>query len=176
MAARRNTYGRTYRQYGDNAYDSDDTYLGIDGNNVRKLQPAYNPEEEAEETPERKRTPKRHVKKHPLEGIDFFAFSALLTATVVTMCVCFDYLKVQSDITTMQKQIAALESTIIDTQKANRAAEEELEASVDLSYVYDVATKELGMIQPDKDHIKTYKDSKSDMARQYQDVPDVSKK
>lgn len=176
MAARRNNYRRTYRQYGDNSYYADDTYMEIDGNNVRRLQPVYNPEEETEETPERKRAPKRHTKKHPLEGIDFLAFSALLTATIVTMCVCFDYLKVQSDITTMQKKIATLESTIIDTQKENRAAKEELEASVDLSHVYDVATKELGMVQPDKEHIKTYKDSKSDMVRQYQDVPDASEK
>lgn len=167
MAVRRNEYKRIHKD----GY----TYVEIDGSSARQLQPVHHPEEKIVEIPE-KRAPQRHVKKHPLEGIDFFIFSALLMATVVTMAVCFNYLKVQSDITTMQKKIATLESTIIDTQKENKAAEEALEASVDLSYVYDVATKELGMVQPDKNQIKKYKNNNSNMVRQYSDVPDVSEK
>ena len=171
MAVRRNSAGKRLEL-------DEFRYAQIDGNNARQLQPSYIPEEEQYEVPEmpERVAPARHPKKHPLDGIDFFLFSVLLAATIVTMLVCFDYLKVQSNITTMEKNIAVLESSIIDTQKANKAAKEELEASVDLSYIYDVATKELGMVQPEKEQIQTYKDNKSDMVRQYSQVPEASEK
>lgn len=151
-------------------------YIDTDGSSARQLQPEYEPESERSlpREPQVKPAGERLPRKHPLDGIGFFVFSVLLLATIVTMGVCFDYLKVQSGITNMQKKISVMEGEIIEQQKENRELQEKLESSVDLSYIYDVATKELGMVQPKKSQVKSYTSKKSDMVRQYGEVPELS--
>ena len=47
--------------------------------------------------------------------------------------------------------------------------------SVDLSQVYEIATGELGMIQPVDNQVYKYDNKKSDMVKQYGDIPGSSK-
>ena len=43
---------------------------------------------------------------------------------------------------------------------------------MDLDYIYDVATKELGMVYANKDQILLYDKTESEYVRQYEDVPE----
>ena len=48
-----------------------------------------------------------------------------------------------------------------------------MDDSVDLAYVYRVATKELGMVHPKSNQVIEYQQVKSDYLKQYADIPEV---
>ena len=59
------------------------------------------------------------------------------------------------------------------------AQNNELEASInnymDLQYIYQVATEELGMTYPKKGQISEYENSSAEYVRQYEEIPEVPK-
>lgn len=148
-------------------------------NTARVLQPVERPLER----PERQRVPQKHVKsqprqrRHPLQGLDLFSFLVLLAAMGITLYTCIDYLWVQSRITTTKNEIVGLENQIMDLQNENVAAEESIDSSLNLEDIYKKATKELGMVEATKGQVFTYDSTKSDMVKQYADIPkgDASK-
>lgn len=156
-----NEYGRKYQSR---------QLYAVDGSNARVLEPVRR-EEKQRYIREVEGEGRRQEKRHPLDGIDHFVFCVLMVATVIASIACFSYLKLQAKVTSMEKEISTMETSIMQQERDNKEAKEALEASVDLSYVYDVATEELGMVQPKKNQIKTYKNKKSNMVHQYTDVP-----
>ena len=139
--------------------------------------------ERPSERPESPRAPRKHVKQqprqriHPLQGLDLFSFLVLLVAMGITLYTCIDYLWVQSQITTTKNDIVSLENQIMDLQNENVAAEESIDSSLNLEEIYKKATKELGMVEATKGQVFTYDSTKSDMVKQYADIPkgDASK-
>lgn len=142
-------------------------------NTARVLQPVERPSER----PERQRTPEKHVKpqprqrRHPLQGLDLFSFLVLMAAMGITLYTCIDYLWVQSQITTTKNEIVSLENKIMDLQNENIAAEESIDSSLNLEEIYKKATKELGMVEATKGQVFTYDSTKSNMVKQYADIP-----
>ncbi|MFQ9511096.1 MAG: hypothetical protein ACLRZ7_09340 [Lachnospiraceae bacterium] len=53
----------------------------------------------------------------------------------------------------------------------NDALKAKIDASVDLNYIFKVATEELGMVYPSKDQVVNYDRVESEYVRQYEDVP-----
>lgn len=160
----------------------------IIGNTVRKLNNVPYREEmlptkrlplTEEEFKERRRgkqaAPKRkeQTKTSYANGIDLVSLLVLSAAIIVTLVVCVNFLMVQSDIISMSKETANLESDLVKLQNENNTNLQRINTSVDLTYVYKMATKELGMVHADKDHIITYDKIKSDYARKYAEIPDV---
>ena len=47
-----------------------------------------------------------------------------------------------------------------------------INTSVDLDYVYKVATEELGMVYANKDQVRLYNKTESEYVRQYEDIPE----
>ena len=144
----------------------------IDGNNARKLQiiPEYGESEELEpiNQPARKkrRKPKTDI------GIDLFSVFFLTIAIVVTLYTCIEYLQVQSGLTEQSKEIAELEHNLVKLQNQNKDALSKLNTSLDLNYIYEVATKELGMVYPKDNQVITYESNLSDYVRQYEEIPE----
>lgn len=138
------------------------------GNTARVLEPVYNPEVR---NPERKKQVHTREKRQPVGGLDLVSFMFLVVAMGITLYVCFDYLCVQSQITATKKAIVALESEIIELQNENIAAKETINSSLDLEEIYDTAIKELGMVEATKGQIYFYKSEKSDMVKQYAQIP-----
>lgn len=108
-----------------------------------------------------------------VQGIDFGSLIVLSVAIMVTLYVCVSFLMVQSEITSMSKKTANLESELVRLQNENNTTLERINTSVDLTYVYKVATEELGMVHADQDHIITYEKAMSDYARKYADIPEA---
>jgi len=142
------------------------------GNTARKLQvmPGY---EEADDV-KPIRQPERQKRRKPKQslGIDLFSVLFLTAAIAVTLYTCIDYLKVQTQVTEQNKQIAQLEHRLVKLQNQNKDALAKINTSLDLNYIYEVATKELGMVYPNENQVITYKSNLSDYVRQYEEIPE----
>lgn len=129
-----------------------------------------------EEHQKRILTPTRDTKKnsanHQMQSLDVFSLLFMTAALVVTLYFCISYIQIQHDITTMSKQIANKESEINDLRNQNDAAYNRIDASVDLSYIYNVAVNKLGMVHVDQENVMTYSNVKSDLVRQYSEIPE----
>lgn len=143
-----------------------------DGNTARKLQvvPGYDESEDLEPirqpARERRRKPKANI------GIDLFSIFILTIAIAVTLYTCIEYLQVQSGVTEQNKEIANLEHSLVKLQNQNKDALSKLNTSLDLNYIYEVATKELGMVYPNENQVINYKSNLSDYVRQYKNIPE----
>ncbi len=55
------------------------------------------------------------------------------------------YLRLQFQSTYLNKSVVKLQSEVVEMEKKNATAEKELDDSVDLTAIYNKATKQLGM-------------------------------
>lgn len=99
----------------------------------------------------------------------------LVCAIALTFVVCIQYIQVQTDMTQLSKRVASKESQLASMKKDNNAALEEISREYDLSYVYKIATKKLGMVFPNKDQVIKYDSSKSDYVKQFEEIPSNKK-
>jgi len=156
---------RKRRHYNHNLYS-------IEGSAARKLQavPGY----QEVESPVRRQHTKREIqrKRKLNSGMDIVSMFILTFAIAVTVYTCLEYLSVQSHISQMDKEIVQLESELIKIRNENTSALSEIDTSLDLDYIYEVATKELGMVYPNKNQVIAYE---SDYVRQYKEIPEVEK-
>lgn len=149
-------------------YNNYSTY----GNTARKLQviPEYEESEDLE--PIRQPVRKKRSKPKTSTGIDLFSVFVLTIAIAVTLYTCIDYLQVQSGITEQNKKIAEMEHSLVKLQNQNKDDLAKINTSLDLSYIYKIATKELGMVYPNENQVITYKSNLSDYVRQYEEIPE----
>ena len=137
------------------------------GSAARQLetQPLRRREEEIRrrEQQERRVQPKRRVDK----------VSVVLTCITfaAVMIVGLFYLRLQFQSTYLNKSVVNLQSEVVEMEKENAAAEKELDNAVDLTAIYNKATKELGMIAAREDQIDTYESRKSTQVRTHGDIP-----
>ncbi len=78
---------------------------------------------------------------------------------------CYYYLKLQFQNTYLSKGVVGLESEVVEMEKENSNALQELEEELDLGAIYKKATKELGMKSAKSDQIFTYESKKSTQVR-----------
>ena len=158
MAARKNV-----RSYGNTAY--------VQGNTVRKVRPAHMPVH----TPDEKRRPSvnHRVRRNREKALQMdLPYVILLTiAAVCTLCLCVNYLHLQSSITASIHGIEDKETELEHLKAENDALEMSINTSVDLDHVYKVATEELGMVYANKDQILHYDKTESEYVRQNEDIP-----
>lgn len=113
----------------------------------------------------RKKT-KKHITKMEISTLFCLSISAL-----ITLYMCISFLMVQSQITSMSKETARLQSELVELQNENNAAYERIETSMDLSKIYKIATEELGMVHASEEQVVTYEDAESDYVRKYAEIP-----
>ena len=158
MAARKNV-----RSYGNTAY--------VQGNTVRKVMPAQVPAY----TPDEIRRPSvnHRVRRNREKALQMdLPYVILLTiAAVCTLCLCVNYLHLQSSITASIHGIEEKETELEHLKTENDALEMSINTSVDLDHVYKVATEELGMVYANKDQILHYDKTESEYVRQNEDIP-----
>lgn len=132
-----------------------------------------------EAVPERKVEPQRRRKRrvHPapkpvaMPSISGVSFLFLSLAVVVTLFFCFYYLNVQSGLTHMKSEAVVLQGEIAEMRADNAEKEQQIMDSVDLAQVYETATEKLGMVQAVDNQVFRYRNKKSDMVKQYGDIP-----
>ena len=136
----------------------------VEGNTVRKVErvPRY---EEQERGHQQKRNVSHTVtvRRNQEKALQMNLFSVLLltVAVICTLYICVSYLKLQSSVTAIEK-----------LKGDNDALLTRINTSVDLDYVYKVATEELGMVYANKDQVRLYNKTESEYVRQYEDIPE----
>ncbi|MCI8769532.1 MAG: hypothetical protein HFH73_00040 [Lachnospiraceae bacterium] len=141
----------------------------VEGNTVRKADALPKRRERVQERPEPRRYPERQPAVIP--GISGKNFVFLTTMVSLIAATGFTYLTAQSDVRGMKKKIVAMQSEIAEQKEENDAAYQEIVDSVAISEIYKKATEKLRMVQAENNQIYTYKNKKSDMVKQYADIP-----
>jgi cell division protein FtsL len=155
---------------GKSAYDN---RYSVNGNTVRKLYAV--PERDRRHENDRRvkkelsASTLRNRQKALSMNLGYVIF--LAAAIVITATVCIQYLQIQSSITQKTKAIASLESQYTDLKAENDAAMVRLDSSLDLDYIYKVATEELGMIYAGKEQVVLYDSVENGYVKQFSNIP-----
>lgn len=104
-----------------------------------------------------------------------FSVFVLGAAIVATIYMCAAYVQLQTEIVVHLKNINAYEVELTDMVAQNDELEARINNYMDLQYIYQVATEELGMTYPQKGQISEYENSGSEYVRQYESIPEVPK-
>lgn len=150
---------RSYNSYQVNSY--------VDGNTVRRLNAV--PDSKVRR-PRQTSSATRNNRERALQmNLTYVLF--LTIAAVVTVMVCINYLKLQSQNVSYQKSVTALDTRLSEMKMENDSAYNRVIASVDLEHVKDVAMNELGMVYASDKQICMYDSTQSDYVKQYQELP-----
>ena len=96
----------------------------------------------------------------------------LTVAAVLTLVICVQYVQLQTELMVHLKNINKLETELNDLFILNNETDKRINSFVDLDYIYQVATQELGMRYADKNQIYRYNNSGSEYVRQYKEIPE----
>lgn len=169
-----NNSAQMYGANNQNPYGRSDL---TDGNTAKKLQvmPNYTGEE-IEQSPLKKPLQSPRKRKAVKPVMDIMSLFILCLAIGGTLYTCVSYLKVQTNILEQNQQISKLEKNLVKIQNENLAARTELNASLDLKYIYEVATSQLGMVYPNENQVIPYESNRSDYVKQYAEIPEDNTK
>ena len=167
-SGRRNTHRNTRPVYG-NDY--------VQGSAAPKLRPQSAPKQE---TRQGKSSGSQSVRSnHRIRRnqeramyMDLPYVIMLTIASVFTLYLCINYLHVQSSITARMHHIEKMEAELEQLRAENDALETSINTSIDLNKIYEIATKELGMVYAKKDQVLLYNKTESEYVRQYEDIPE----
>lgn len=140
------------------------------GNTVRKTEPKRAPGKPPKEKARRSSYRVRRNQEKALQ-IDLPYLVILVIASCCTLFICVNYLQVRSDMTSRMDNIKRLEQELDTLKDENDTLETRINTSVDLDYVYKIATEELGMVYANKDQVLLYQQTESEYVRQYEDIP-----
>lgn len=143
----------------------------IEGNAARKLNTAP---KKADRPKEKKKQVDQRISQNAkrAKAFDLKYTVALVAATLFLFGACISMLTSQAELTEQRREIAALESNLNALKDSNDEMSKRLESSVDLTKVYDVAVKELGMVYPKNGQVVSYEASNPDYVKQFKDVPE----
>ena len=94
----------------------------------------------------------------------------LVAAAAVTLALCINYLKLQSQITTSLKNIETQECLLEEYRNDNDAMAARIEAEINLNDIYKVATEELGMVYANKNQVMTFDRTPAEYVIQNEDI------
>lgn len=141
----------------------------VEGNTVRKLQ--VEPRRREEDLPQRKLRRSHQRRPVKMAGIDGVSFAFLICALAVVITVAFTYITMQNNVHVMKNSVVELQTQIAEAKEANNEKYEEIMGKVDLADVYKKATEKLKMVRAENNQVYTYENKKSDMVKQYADIP-----
>ena len=113
----------------------------------------------------------RHNRDKALQ-MDLSYIFVLSLAAICTLFICVQYLQIQASITYKKNHIEKLEKELSDIKVKNNALEASINTYVDLDYIYQVATEELGMVYVNKNQVIMYDRVESEYVRQNEDIPE----
>lgn len=133
------------------------------GNTARPLRTEPLRREEIEKGRRIQQRPKP-IKRRKAKTDKVAVFFVVITFTAVMMTGII-YLRAKFQATYLEKSVVKLKSEVVEMEKQNATAMQEMDNSLDLSAIYEKATKELGMKAPDEKQISSYESRKSTQVR-----------
>ena len=144
-------------------YLQDDIY--IDGNTARRAMVEIEIQEPVGDR--KKRINKRMAPNPALSSMSPVFAMGIVIAVAIILCLCVDYVQLQTDIKVRLDNINSMEAELANLISENKALEKQVSSYIDLDYVYDVATTELGMRYPSNGQVVYYESTNSEYVRQY---------
>lgn len=95
----------------------------------------------------------------------------IVTAVAVTLFTCVQYISSVNRKNEQAKEITQLQEQLNELRENNDRKQLAIDTSVDFNYIYDIATKDLGMIHADSNQVISYESGESEYVIQYSDVP-----
>lgn len=111
-----------------------------------------------------------HKKQEAALRLDLPYVIILAVAAIITLGLCVNYLRLESEITASLKNIEAQEKILEELATDNDALEARIEAGINLDEIYTVATEDLGMIYANKDQVLTYEKTPTEYVRQDENI------
>lgn len=147
----------------------------VTGSTARKI--AVPQQEEVRRERERRQRSLNHtvtVRRNQEKALQMdLPYVVILTvAAICALYLCVSYLQLQSSIAARIKNIEKLEKQVEVLKADNDALQTRINTSVDLDYVFKVATEELGMVYANKQQVRLYNKTESEYVRQYEDIPE----
>lgn len=145
-----------------------------DGSAARQLEPVPQRRQRSErqQRTQKKRVQQVKVKLKLRNPFSVFLFGVAIVATIY---ICVQYVQLQTEVLVRLKNINAYEVELNNLVAQNNELEASINSYMDLQYIYQVATEELGMTYPRKGQISEYENSSAEYVRQYEEIPDVPK-
>lgn len=97
---------------------------------------------------------------------------ALTVSCLIMLSVCVSYLKLQTSISAHLRTIGELEKELDLLENNNDALETRINTSINMDYIYKVATEDLGMVPVKKDQVIYFEANEQGYVRQLEDIPD----
>jgi cell division protein FtsL len=141
----------------------------VQGNTARKLQ------ELPVERPETRRhhQSSKSYQQTPVK-MPYMNAASFLFITIAALFVLgfgFSYLQTQAKVSHMKSEVVTLQTEVNTQKMENTQLQRNLDANVDLSEIYSIATGKLGMKAAVDHQIYHYTGKKSNMVKQYKDIP-----
>lgn len=139
------------------------------GNTARELRAEPLRREEIERRRYPQQRPHTPVRRKP--KVDKVAVLLVCVTFLAVMVAGIIYLRIKFQSTYLNKSVVNLQREVVEMEKQNAAAMKEIDNSLDLTAIYEKATKELGMVAAGENQIFTYQSRKSTQVRTHGDIP-----
>lgn len=156
----RNAYKSSGRsRYHQNPYAAESYVYGA-------AAPMYDPFEEPERRQDRRADDRRETRPQTRHFMNPLAVTMIIAMVGLISYFLFQYVSLQSKVTTAVKEIASLESQLATLKSDNSEKQVEINSSVSLDDIKYRAIAELGMTYAQEDQIVTYDGESGDYVRQ----------
>ena len=100
-------------------------------------------------------------------------FTLLIAAAIgIMLFTCTNYVSLINEKSKNADRISSLQSELEELKVENDLRELSIDTSIDYDYIYNVATKELGMIYASPDQVIKYQSGESEYVMQFGDIPE----
>ena len=99
----------------------------------------------------------------------------ITSVSVVLISVSAKFINIQYKCVALKIQVFSLQTEIQEQKTLNNEKYEEILNGVDLAQIYKRATRKLNMVRAENNQVYKYKNKKSDMVKQYADIPGTQK-
>lgn len=124
-----------------------------------------------EEGPERNR---KHVKKvkRNAQRISKGYVVFLAVAAIFALCVCVNYINLQTKVTVRSKHISTMQEELADLREENNTRYNVITDSVTLEEIGERAVNNLGMVYAQEGQVIPYDNGTGKYVKKYEDVPE----
>lgn len=142
------------------------------GNTVRK--PEVLPKKHEEPLQKQPKRISKQVRKNRKKAMHMNASYVvfLAVAAVITLVVCVNYLRLQSELVNNSKHITSLQRELAEKKEVNNTRMNHAMDSVNLEDVRKRAVESLGMTHAQAGQIITYRNPSENYVKQYKNIPE----
>ena len=108
------------------------------------------------------------------KGFDFVQLAIFVVAVIITVYTLVNFIKLQYTVTSMERQIASLESELNNKTRENDELENRIETSIDLVEIERIAIEELKMTRATEEQVVICEDANGDFVRQKKDISEAT--